>query len=460
MKNITLLACLFSLAGFSQTIAVASYATGFSSPIEITNAGDSRLFVVQQGGAIKIVKPNGATGTVNATNFLTLPSTLVLSGGEQGLLGLAFHPNYATNGYFYVNYTRQTDGATVIARYSVSAGNPDIADPSSALVMLVVAQPESNHNGGTIRFGTDGYLYIGMGDGGGQNDPQGRAQNINENLGKILRLDVDAAAPYIPSGNPFVGVAGNDEIWGIGLRNPWKWSFDKLTGDLWIADVGQNSVEEINHVTGNGGAAANYGWDCYEANNIFTTGCAVPSTTYTFPVATYPHSGANSGCSITGGYVYRGSLYPAFTGKYFFSDYCTGRINTVNTDGTVSFNNVPGITSGVTTYGQDFGGELYFAKGSIVYRIYDSQLGVGDFSEKGYSISPNPAKSEFFIKLPAANYPAEVTISDLMGKTLGKQTLDSELTPLTTSTFQNGIYMVKVQSHSGDLSSTKLAISR
>jgi glucose/arabinose dehydrogenase len=454
MKKITLLFCLFSLAGFSQTIGISVFATGLSNPVEITNAGDSRLFVVQKGGAIRIVNPNG---TINATNFLTLPNTLVLSGGEQGLLGLAFHPDYATNGYFYVNYTRQTDGATVIARYSVTA-NPNVADPASAVILLTIAQPFANHNGGTLRFGPDGYLYIGMGDGGDGGDPGNRAQNINENLGKLLRLDVDAAAPYIPAGNPYVGVAGNDEIWAIGLRNPWKWSFDKVTNDLWIADVGQGAVEEINHVTGNGGPGLNYGWKCYEGNSVFTAGCAVPTTTYTFPIATYPHSGANSGCSITGGYVYRGSAYPAFTGKFFFADYCTGGINTVNIDGSVTYNPMSAIT-GITSFGQDIAGELYFCRSTLVYKIFDNDLGLGNFRENGFAMFPNPANAEVSIRNTSERLLSNFRLYDLSGKLLMEQKLDNiETNIVNTSSLQSGLYVATVEDSSGARFTSKLTI--
>lgn len=457
MKNFTLLTLLFSLGGFSQTIAVQSFATGFSSPVEITHAGDSRLFVVQQGGSIKIVNPDGS---VNATSFLTLPAGsggVVFSGGERGLLGLAFHPDYANNGYFYVDYTRQPDGATVIARYSVSP-DANVADPGSALVMLVIPQPYSNHNGGSLRFGPDGYLYIGMGDGGSGGDPENRAQNINENLGKLLRLDVDAPAPYIPSGNPFVGVAGNDEIWAVGLRNPWKWSFDKVTGDLWIADVGQNAVEEINHVSGNGGPGANYGWNCYEANNVYTTGCAQPGTTYIFPVATYPHSGTNNGCSITGGYVYRGAMYPAFAGKFFFSDYCTGRINTVNTDGTVTYKTVSGITS-VPTYGQDVSGELYIVSGSTIYKIFDSDLGVASFGKNGLALFPNPATESFSLRNTSGKPLSALVIYDMSGKLLVQRKLaDVETNAIDTRNLASGLYFVTVESKSGERFSAKLTI--
>ena len=246
MKKITtLLILLFGQFAIGQAIGLTAFVTGFTSPVDIEHpAEDTRLFVVQQTGAIRILNANG---TINPTNFLTLTTATISNGSERGLLGLAFHPNYATNGYFYVNYTN-TAGNTVIARYTVSA-NPDVADATSATTILTVPQPFSNHNGGSLKFGPDGYLYIGMGDGGSAGDPGNRAQNINENLGKMLRIDVDAASPYgIPADNPYVGITGNDEIWAVGLRNPWKFSFDMANGDLWIADVGQNQYEEINKI--------------------------------------------------------------------------------------------------------------------------------------------------------------------------------------------------------------------
>lgn len=454
MKYSTLLFCLFSLTGFSQTLGYSVFASGLSSPVEITNAGDSRLFVVQKGGLIRVVNSNG---TVNATPFINLTSLVSQVGNERGLLGLAFHPNYAANGFFYVNYTRSSDGATVIARYSVSS-NPDVADDTTALTLLVVPQPYSNHNGGTLRFGPDGYLYIGMGDGGDAGDPQDRAQNPNENLGKLLRLDVDAPAPYIPADNPFVGIAGNDEIWSVGLRNPWKWSFDKLTGDLWIADVGQGQVEEINHVTGNGGPTRNYGWNCYEGNNVYTSGCAVPTTTYTFPIATYPHSGPNSGCSITGGYVYRGSMYPNFTGKFFFADYCTGGVNWVNPDNTITFNPVSALT-GITSFGQDIDGELYFCRSTVVYKISDSSLGVSNFSENGFAMFPNPAHSEVSIRNTSGKLLIRFSLYDLSGKLLLQKNLDSiETNVVQTGALQSGLYVTTVEDANGARYSSKLTI--
>lgn len=457
MKNITLIFCFSSLVSLSQTIGVTPFATGFSAPVEITNAGDSRLFVVQQGGAIRILNANG---TINPNNFLTLTTATIMTGGETGLLGLAFHPNYATNGYFYVNYTRAGDGATVIARYSVSSGNPDLADPSSALILLTVAQPFANHNGGTLKFGPDGYLYIGMGDGGSGGDPGNRAQNINENLGKMLRLDVDAAAPYIPATNPYVGVAGNDEIWAIGMRNPWKYSFDKLTGDLWIADVGQSAVEEINHVSSTA-AGLNYGWHCYEGNVPYgPAACTLPAGTHTLPVATYTHAGTG-GCSVTGGYVYRGSLYPNLTGKFLFADYCVNRIGTVTPPGTIAYSANFANVSLITTFGQDVDGELYLASAGngAIFKIVDSSLGTNELAKNGFSLYPNPAASEVFIRNNSGNALSHFQLFDLSGKLLIEQRLgESDLYGINTSQLSSGLYLVTIEDTAGSKFSSKLTI--
>lgn len=333
MKKILLLGMtIASFLGFSQTIALQSFATGFTDPVNIANAGDSRMFVVEQGGTIKVVS---ATGVVSATNFLNI-SSIITSGGERGLLGLAFHPNYATNGYFFINYTNLS-GNTVIARYSVNATNPNIAN-TAGTILMTITQPYSNHNGGCIKFGPDGYLYIGMGDGGSAGDPGNRAQNINESLGKMLRIDVNSTvAPFYtsPSTNPYFGIAGNDEIWAIGMRNPWKFSFNRLNGDLWIADVGQNTIEEIDKIASPlPNTGINFGWRCYEGNSTYnTTGCAAAST-MTYPFAQYSRSGG--ACSVTGGYFYTGTTYPNFQNKYFFTDYCDDKIRTVNSAGVIT----------------------------------------------------------------------------------------------------------------------------
>jgi glucose/arabinose dehydrogenase len=447
---------LLASFSFGQTIGMQSFATGFTSLTEITHApNDSRLFAVQQGGIIKIINTNG---TVNATPFLTLTSATILSGGERGLLGLAFHPNYATNGYFYVNYTRAGDGATVIARYSVSA-NANIADASSGSVLLTIAQPFSNHNGGTLKFGPDGYLYIGMGDGGGSGDTGNRAQNINENLGKILRLDVDSASPYgIPPTNPFVGVAGNDEIWSIGMRNPWKFSFNRLTGDLWIADVGQDAIEEINKIVSPlPNTGLNFGWRCYEANAVYDTssGTCPPYASTVAPFTQYNQT--TSRCSITGGYLYTGTTYPNFTGKYFFGDYCSGEIGTINSSGTLTWGYDGSFL--ITTFGEDMNGEVDGAGGSVIYKVIDTSLGLNDFNKKGLSFYPNPVKTELFIRNSTETLLSKATIFDLTGKTVLSQPIENTETPsVNISELASGLYLISVEDAVGNQYQSKLIV--
>lgn len=454
MKKILLtLALITGYHGFSQTIALESFTTGFSSPVEITHAEDSRLFVVERGGAIKILN---ADGTINITPFLFINS-LISSGGERGLLGLAFHPDYHTNGYFYVNYTN-TAGNTVIARYSVSTTDPNMANVASGVILLTIPQPFSNHNGGTLKFGPDGYLYIGMGDGGSGGDPGNRAQNINELLGKMLRIDVNSGTPYgIPAGNPYVGVAGADEIWAIGLRNPWKFSFNRNNGDLWIADVGQNAFEEINRVASTQ-AGLNYGWRCYEGNDVYnSTGCA-PQATMTFPLAITAHNAGN--CSITGGYVYTGSLYPNFQNKYFFTDYCSPRIGMVDSSGNITYSaNFSG--NSFVTFGEDKNGELYVAaiNNGTVYKIKDTSLSTADFNKNDFTIYPNPAKTEINIKANGNAYPEEITIFDTNGKQVHHQkTKNLELINVKTSHFATGLYIVNITDSNGNTATRKLSI--
>jgi glucose/arabinose dehydrogenase len=455
MKKILLTICFLNLTANAQTVALQTFATGFTGPVEIAHpVNDPRLFVVQQGGIIRIVN---SAGVVNATPFLTITSAIV-SGGERGLLGLAFHPNYATNGYFYVNYTRAGDGATVIARYTVSS-DPNVADASSGTVLLTIAQPFSNHNGGTIKFGPDGYLYIGMGDGGSGGDPGNRAQNINENLGKMLRLDVDSATPYgIPSTNPYVGVAGNDEIWAIGVRNPWKFSFNRLNGDLWVADVGQSAAEEINAIPSPlPNTGLNFGWRCYEGNLVYDTSSGT-CPTYASTVAPVTQYGHGSGrCSITGGYFYTGSTYPNFANKYFFADYCTAEIGYINgTNSTIVWALNP--TGSITTFGEDMNGELYAAISGTIYKIIDSSLGLNDFNTNGLSFYPNPARTEIFIKNTTGTELSYVNVFDLTGKKILTKAAEGELSSFDISALARGMYVIAVQDLTGNQYQSKLVV--
>ena len=362
---------------------------GLSSPVGIVDAGDGsgRLFVLEQGvelvpgestGRIRVVE----NGNLLATPFLTLSP--LANGDEQGLLGLAFHPSYASNGFFYVNYTR-ANGDTIISRFQVSAGNANVADASSEMVMMTIVQPFSNHNGGHLAFGPDGYLYIALGDGGSANDPGNRAQNLTLRLGKILRIDVDGAVPFaIPMDNPFVGTANAlDEIWSYGLRNPWRFSFDRSTGDLLIGDVGQGSIEEVNFQPAASGGGENWGWRCYEGNNPFNTAGCGPLGDYDFPILSYTHVGGR--CSITGGFRYRGP-WPSLAGYYVYGDFCTGQIWGATSPDDIVWTNVELLNSSllITSFGEDSNGELYVAdRGGSIYRVVGVQEVLLDGFESG-----------------------------------------------------------------------------
>jgi len=356
-----------SICGFAQTIELEQYATGFLSPVDITHAGDDRLFVVERSGRIKIIDESAV---VVSTPFLDIDNLVANTSGqsERGLLGLAFHPDYLNNGYFFVNYT-DNSGETIIARYERDAADLNLADPNSGLILMTIDQPYSNHNGGGIKFGPDGYLYIGMGDGGSGNDPDQYGQNTQSLLGKMLRIDIDNGLPYsIPADNPFVNDANVlDEIWAIGVRNPWRFSFDRETGDLWIADVGQNAWEEIDFQLASSPGGENYGWRCYEGNhlngNVNTTNCGSASD-YVAPIYEVQHSGFTGPCSVTGGFVYRGEDYPDLVGIYVFADYCTGEIFTVAPDGSGGWvgQEVADFNYDISTFGEDVDGELYCAR--------------------------------------------------------------------------------------------------
>jgi len=343
-------------------LRIERIASGLSGPVFLTSpAGDARLFVLEQPGRIRII----ADGQLLATPFLDIVAR-VGSGGERGLLGLAFHPSHASNGYFFVYFTDR-QGNTRIERFSVS-GNPDVADAQSAQLVLAVDQPFGNHNGGQVSFGPDGKLYIALGDGGSGGDPQGHGQNRATLLGSLLRLDVDAGQPYvIPADNPFVADAGmRGEIWAYGLRNPWRFAFDRTTGRLYIADVGQNAWEEIN-VAPASQAGINYGWNIMEGMHCFGAGCNDDGLM--LPAVEYGHA---DGCSVTGGYVYRGTRIPEIAGHYFYSDYCGGWLRSFRfEDGRATEPTDWQIDAGsVLSFGEDASGELYVltANGSV-YRI-------------------------------------------------------------------------------------------
>jgi len=375
--NLTALLCglifLFSAASWGAvTIKAQPVVTGLSSPVDIAHAGDGsgRLFIILKGGRIVIF--DGAQ--ILSPPFLDITS-LVSSGGERGLLGAAFHPNYVANGFFYVSYT-DIAGDSVIARYSVSL-DFNRADPTSGVILLTIPQPFSNHNGGQLQFGPDGYLYIGIGDGGSGGDPQNNGQDLGTLLGKILRIDVDSGFPFtVPPDNPFVGIVGaRDEIWSFGLRNPWRFSFDRLTGDMFIGDVGQNSWEEVDFQPANSTGGENYGWRLMEGNSCFNPASNCNNGTLTLPILVYDHS---VGCSVTGGYRYRGSKNPNLNGLYLYGDFCTGLIWGAQEDGLGGWNTTVLLDTNfsISTFGEDESGEIYFAHLSAtngaIYQVVES----------------------------------------------------------------------------------------
>lgn len=336
-------------------------AIGLDSPIGITHAGDAsgRLFITLRGGQIKIFDPT-QNPAVLPTPFLDI-SSLVSCCGERGLLGLAFHPNYATNGFFYVNYTNLA-GNTVVARYRVSA-DPNRAILTSARPILRVTQPFANHNGGQLAFGPDGFLYIGLGDGGFGGDPGNRAQDLGTRLGKILRIDVNGPLRYaIPADNPFVGTPGAlPEIWAYGLRNPWRFSFDRKTGDLFIGDVGQASFEEVDFQRASSLGGENYGWRRMEGRHCFDPATGCNDGSLKLPILEYSH--AQGRCAIIGGYRYRGTAIPQLAGRYLFGDFCNGRIWGARFVRGVGWrtNLLQATTAQISAFGEDQNGELYFA---------------------------------------------------------------------------------------------------
>ena len=422
-------------SSFSQSVLLESFGPSFNSPVEIKNAGDERLFVVEKSGKIKILNQNGS---VNSTPFLDIEDRVSTNANERGLLGLAFHPNYPENPFFFVNYTNNS-GATTISKFSVSA-DPNIANDSET-ILLEINQPYANHNGGCINFGPDGNLYIGMGDGGSGGDPQNYSQNTESLLGKMLRINVNSGAYSIPENNPY-----GDEIWSVGLRNPWKFSFDSLNGDLWIADVGQNEFEEINMVQNNP-ANINYGWRCYEGNEPYNlSGC--PDEGLTFPVSTYSHY--NSGdfkCSITGGYVYRGNQISGLNGVYFFADYCSGEIGLLSKnendewDMSLAF---PNINGSWVTFGEDINGELYIASiNGGVYKIIDAALSNNEIDSNTLNYFPNPFQDHIQIN---SDRPINIELYDLSGRKLREfKNYNQEI--LDLGFLNKGTYIIKVDGY-------------
>ena len=449
-----------SVYSYAQEPGVLTpFANGLTSPVVIASAGDSRLFVGNKPGSISIVD---SAGNVEPEFFLDITNKVIF-GGEQGLLGLAFHPDYKNNGYFFVNYIGAGD-STHISRFSILPGHPDKADSLSEMKIMTVAQPYKNHNGGNLAFGPDGYLYIGLGDGGSGGDPQNRAQNPLVFLGKILRIDVDNGNPYtVPDSNPYYAFSSvRNEIWAMGLRNPWRFSFDRKTGDLWIADVGQNAQEEINFQPAGSQGGENYGWRCYEGDQPFNQEGCIPDESLTFPVYTYPHGDE---CSVTGGFVYRCDSLSPYFGKYFFADYCSDRIWTLHKDATgwirEDFGQFAG--NGFSTFGEDNKGELYVAGHSngIIYKIASKVTGLS--TEKflsGIQFFNDPSSRKFRLEINNGTASkAILSIYDMQGTVRFMDRITDENYEFSTSRLPYGIYLISLRIN-GENWSHKLIIER
>ena len=452
---VLLLACLAPTGAQAcpdVALGLEEVATGLTKPVRlVAPSGDPRLFIVQQNGLITV---HDQDGTLRGT-FLDL-TTATTDSGERGLLGLAFAPDYASSGRCYVDYTDNA-GDTRIVRYTVQAGDPDALDPTSAEVLLTIDQPASNHNGGHLEFGPDGMLFIGMGDGGGSGDTNNNAQTLTSRLGKLLRLDVSAATGYtVPPDNPFVGTAGDDLIWAAGLRNPWCFSFDGATGDLYIADVGQSQWEEVNAVAAGATRGLNFGWRLMEGTHCFnpTTNCNPGGLT--LPVHEYSHGGSPFRCSISGGYVYRGAAIPALAGTYFFSDYCSNQIWTLRwtagggTSGVsdCSADLTPaGGYGGVSGFGRDGLGELYIldhGNGKVHRIIADpSAVPVPTDSRGSLEAAPNPFHGRTELSYTAARGAGPVTLDvhDLRGHLVRS---------LVSAAQSDGARLVTWDGHDGD----------
>lgn len=462
MKTIaSILFCFTFGFSFSQSIVLETFATNLSNPVNIKHAGDDRLFVVERSGRIQILN---SEGSINSSAFLDIENRVSNSGGERGLLAMAFHPDYVSNGFFYVNYVDNSQN-TVISRFTRNTF--DTAAASSEVILLQITQPFSNHNGGDLHFGNDDYLYISLGDGGGSGDPGNRAQDLNLLLGKMLRIDVDNTENgnnyAIPPNNPYVGNDDAlDEIWAYGLRNPFKFSFDKDNGALWIADVGQGQIEEIDRVTSTTGGE-NYGWKCFEGTSAYTTTNDCTVISHTEPVAEYSHT--NGRCSITGGYVYRGLQYPALEGLYFFADFCSNEIGYATQTAPDNFDITFVDTfplGGASAFGQDRNGELYVAGviSGAIFKITATSLSLDNNALSQIRMFPNPAQDQLHFDFEEANSTIHsIEIYSINGKlVLSSKSFENRLKTISTKTVSSGLYLVEITNIHGAKTIRKLMI--
>ena len=437
----------------AQELRIVEYVSGIERPTDIQNAGDERLFVLEQNGRIRIIEDQQVLGSpfMDITNKVFAP----MSAPELGLLGLAFHPNYAENGLFYVNYTRRNDiGATetVIAQYETTEDGA--GDPASETILMMYGQPANNHNGGDLEFGPDGMLYISSGDGGAAADAFGNGQNIRSPLAAILRLDVDNPPMYIPEDNPYADGRGNDALWAYGLRNPWRIAFDSETGDLWIGDVGDNLnqafYEEVNRIPA-GESEYNFGWPCYEGTGSLKTGFCQDSTQLVFPTNQY-RRGPNSRCSVSGGRVYRGSAFSDMVGKYVYADFCSGELFMINLDGS-GFTAFPQADEpmqvGIGGFGIDVNQELYAfdAIQGKIYRIVDANdpnnLSTSDFTSAGITVVQQLGVDILSISGLDTAQATSLEVFNLQGQKVDDlSALISNTSEYSTSALRSGMYLL------------------
>lgn len=447
MKKVLLVLLITAIGSIGHAqVSSTLIAEGFTQPVDIANDGFSNnIYIVEKRGIIKYFDKANPT---DIKTLINLTSVVSNNASEKGLLGLAFHPSYSTNGYFFVNYTTASN-TTVIARYQANNG---VGNINTAKTIYTVTQPFSNHNAGDLVFGKDGLLYIPMGDGGSAGDPGNRAQNPLNSLGKMLRIDINTeSAPYlIPPTNPYRNnSAFLPEILSLGLRNPWRVAVDRLTGDIFIGDVGQNSTEEISLVSRDTKGGENFGWRCLEGNKNYNTSGCQPASTYVAPIFEYPQNSAN-GCSITGGFVYRGTKSPSLEGKYIYGDYCVGQIWALSKSTTNSWTSAPILKTGrseLSTFGEDREGEIYYANlnQGTIFLISSTSTSTEDMiSSQDWNISPNPVSSVLNINLISQSRGnIELSIMDLTGKVLIKKNYTTTKTlSIDISSLTKGIYIV------------------
>jgi len=471
MKNFTLILLSFigSWSAFAQTntlpeIVLVPWASGFTNPVDIENADGGRMFVVEQPGTIQLVTADGT----NRTEFLNIVDRVESSGFEQGLLGLAFDPDYGSNGFFYVHYTNKAKNSQ-FSRFSVDPNNSNKALPQSEVKMLEDDDPYDNHNGGQMQFGPDGYLYFTLGDGGNAGDPGNRAQDVTEIFGKLMRIDPQDNGTYaIPATNPYAGVVGaREEIWATGLRNAWRFSFDLVTGDIWIADVGQDRWEEIDFQPYSSAGGENYGWSCREGLHFYKGNCDQNGVSFTDPIAEYAHSDADTldcGGSVTGGFVYRGNIYPNMYGKYLYTDFCTGVMRTTYWNGTAwTSAEIGNFTPyAYSTFGEHQNGELLLADktNGIIYTITDKSQTTsippsGELTGlNSLTLTPNPNDGNYTIRFNS-DHPETYTLNlfDNTGRKVWqerKQAIEgANEWAFTNATLSTGYYFLQIQSPTG-----------